>query len=558
MKRSIQRDNCQGGKKEGGYTVNRQGRVLVVDDLERWREQLVEILQRNGFYADSASTANEALHQLDETLYHLLILDIRLVDADQSNIEGIDMLRALDERGLSEATKVIMLSAHDTKENMRLAFRDYKVADFLSKDEFTKQSFLESVQRVFSEKVNINLALNVHWQQVSGAEQVVLNLEVDGMRVKRNAYLQSLLALELNDLLCRLFYDAESVLVRPLTQGKSTAGVLWAQPFYTSGGGRAVIVKFGDFHMMEHEYSNFKKYVQPFIGGGRNTTVLDVRRTPHLGGIIYSLLGAANDQLEDFGSFYRHADVSQLESVLDRLFLDTCSAWYANPGQLQPYNLTADYQRMFEFTLKKLEHALSELQKYVQGRQKLYFKSLNSDRTFTNPLLGMEGPPFICSTYICTTHGDFNRHNLLVDATGHTWLIDFQGTGRGHILRDVAQLDSEVRFFLLAQEEATLEERLQMEEALCGIEHFSQVEQLTTQLSTSNLALAKAYATVVHLRILARKLVAQNSSNDISEYYVALFYNAVNTLRFYSLSSKQREHALLCASLLADRLGLRG
>jgi DNA-binding response OmpR family regulator len=538
--------------------MNRQGRILVVDDLEQWREQLVEMLQRDGFYADSVSTAAEALYKLDETLYHLLILDIRLMDADQSNIEGIDLLRVLDERGLSEATKVIMLSAHDTKEHMRLAFRDYKVADFLSKDEFTKQGFLESVRRVFSEKVNINLALNVHWQQVSGAQEVVLNLEVDGMRVKRNASLQSLLALELKDLLCRLFYDAESVLVRPLTHGKSTTGVLWAQPFYSSGGGHAVIVKFGDFHMMEHEYSNFKKYVQPFVGGGRSTTVLDVRRTPHLGGIIYSLLGADNDHLEEFGSFYRYADLSQLKSMLDRLFLDTCSAWYANPGQLQPYNLTADYQQMFEFTLEKLEHALSELQKYVQGRQKLRFKSLNSERTFTNPLLGMDGPPFICSTYVCTTHGDFNRHNLLVDTTGHTWLIDFQSTGRGHILRDVAQLDSEIRFFLLAQEEATLEERLHMEEALCNIERFSHLEQPTTWLSTSNLALAKAYATVVHLRILARKLVAQNPSDDMSEYNIALFYNAVNTLRFYALPSKQREHALLCASLLADRLGLRG
>lgn len=537
--------------------MNRQGRVLVVDDLEQWREQLVEMLQRDGFYADAASTANEALHQLDETFYHLLILDIRLMDNDQSNIDGIDLLRSLEMRGLSEAIKVIMLSAHDTKENMRLAFRDYKVADFLSKDEFTKQIFLESVRQVFSKKVNINLALNIHWQKVIGAEQVVLNLEVDGMRVKRNTSLQVLLASELNDLLCRLFYDAESILVRPLTQGKSTAGVLWAQPFYSSGGGRAVIVKFGDFHMMELEYSNFKKYVQPFVGGGRNTTVLDVRRTPRLGGIIYSLLGVANDRLEDFGSFYQHADVSQLESALDRLFLDTCSAWYANCGQLQPYNLTADYQQTFEFTLKKLENALSELQKYVQGRQKLHFKSLNSECTFTNPLLGMDDTSLICSTYICTTHGDFNRHNLLVDTTGHTWLIDFQATGPGHILRDVAQLDSEVRFFLLPQE-VTLEERLHMEEVLCSIEHFSQVEQLITQFSTTNLALAKAYATVVHLRTLARKLVAQNSSDDISEYYIALFYNAVNTLRFYSLPSKQREHALICASLLADRLGLRG
>ena len=71
-------------------------------------------------------------------------------------------------------------------------------------------------------------------------------------------------------------------------------------------------------------------------------------------------------------------------------------------------------------------------------------------------------------------------------------------------------------------------------------------------------ALLKAFLTVVYLRSLARQLVAQNPDDDISEYSIALFYNAINTLRVYSLPVSQREHALLCASLLADRLGLKG
>jgi CheY-like chemotaxis protein len=538
--------------------MNRKGRILVVDDLEKWRDQLVETLHSEGYYADSASTVAEVLERLDETFYHLLLLDVRLIDADPSNEEGLDLLDELDKRGLSESMKVIILSAYRTQERMRMAFKDHKVADFLSKNHFNQQILLDTVQQVFSKEVNINLKLDVLWQQVSGPEQAVLNLEVNGKRIKRNSLLQSQIALELDDLLCLLFSEAESILLRPLTQGQSTTGVLWAQPFYSSGGGRAVAIKFGDFRKIEDERTNFKKYVQPFIGGGRSTTILDVRRTAHLGGIMYSFLGADNDHLEDFGSFYRHANVPQIKGILDRLFLETCSAWYANTGQLQPYNLTTDYQHMFGFTLEKLEYALAELQKFVQGRQKLCFKSLNSERTFTNPLLGMVGPPLVYPTYFCITHGDFNQHNLLVDSGGHTWLIDFQATGRGHILRDITQLDSEIRFFLVTQEEATLDERLHMEDALCSIEHFSQVKQLETRFTSKNPALAKAYSTVVHLRTLAHKLVAQNPSDDIGEYYTALFYNAVNSIRFYSLPSRQREHALLCASLLADRLGLRG
>lgn len=538
--------------------MRNQGRVLVVDDLEQWREQLVETLQRNGYYAESASTVSEVLQQLDETLYHLVILDIRLADSDPGNIDGIDLLRELEKRGLNEATKVIMLSAHDTKEHMRLAFRDYKVVDFLSKDNFTKQSFLESVQRVFYQEANVNLALDVNWQYISGPEQAVINLEIAGTRVRRNSSLQSQIASELNDLLCRLFYEAESVLVRPLTAGQSATGVLWVQPFYTQGGGHAIIVKFGDFRKIEQEYANFRKYVQSFIGGGRSTAVLAVRRTPHLGGILYSLLGADSDHMEDFGSYYQHAEIAQVNRVLDRLFLDTCSTWYANAGQLRPCNLTADYQQLLEFTMEKLEHGLAELQKFVQGRQQLHFKSLNGERGFTNPLLVMRKAPFIYSTYICPTHGDFNQHNILVDTADHTWLIDFQATGPGHILRDVAQLDSEIRFALLKPEDATLEERLYLEETLCSIERFSHLSKLADDFPTQNQKLVKAYSTVVHLRRLAFKLVAQSSSDDMTEYYIALFYNAVNTIRYYSLPSRQREHALLSASILVDQLGLKG
>ena len=174
--------------------MNRQGRILVVDDLPKWREQLVEILQSEGYFADSASSVAEALEKLKETFYHVLVLDVRMVPADSSNIEGIDLLGELDKRGLSEAIKVIILSAYGNQKRMRLAFKDYKVADFLSKDNFNKQVLLEPVRRIFAKEVNINLALQIHWQQISGSEQVVVDLEADGTPIKSGTELQKRMA----------------------------------------------------------------------------------------------------------------------------------------------------------------------------------------------------------------------------------------------------------------------------------------------------------------------------------------------------------------------------
>src|SRR6266852_6659526 len=124
--------------------------------------------------------------------------------------------------------------------------------------------------------------------------------------------------------------------------------------------GQEVIFKFGDFRKVEQEYYNFKKYIQPFVGGGRHTTILDLRHTPHLGGLIYTLLGTTNDQLVNFREFYRHSDVPQIIGAIDQFFHETCSAWYDNRGNLQPLNLTKNYQQLLSYTPEMLEKVLSE------------------------------------------------------------------------------------------------------------------------------------------------------------------------------------------------------
>ena len=137
---------------------------------------------------------------------------------------------------------------------------------------------------------------------------------------------------------------------------------------------------------------------------------------------------------------------------------------------------------------------------------------------------------------------------------GYPWLIDFQSAGPSHILRDVATLDAVIRLQLLTSEQATLDECLALEEALCSITHFSQLEQLKKSYSTVNPVLTKVWETTVHLRTIAYWLVEKMPSEEMSEYYAALLYVTMNTLSFSSLAVGQCEHALISACLLIDRL----
>src|SRR5262249_12425404 len=139
---------------------------------------------------------------------------------------------------------------------------------------------------------------------------------------------------------------------------------------------------------------------------------------------------------------------------------------------------------------------------------------------FPNPFYTIKTlPDQVYTTYMSATHGDFNQHNILVDQMEYPWLIDFQCTGPSHILRDVATLDTVIRLQLLTPKQATLDERLALEEALCSIRHFDQIKQLEKAYSFINPELSKTWQTITHLRTIAYCLVELNIFHSIKEYY---------------------------------------
>jgi len=234
--------------------MTRPGRILIMDDLKRWRVELSEALADTDYQVETAATRLEAVTLYESRLFHVLILDIRMEDQDELNEEGMELLQQLEEAGRSNALRVIMCSGYGNENGrVRRAFR-YGVEDFVDKGKFLDAQLLEFVDRSFSEKLEINLGLKIHWQQGLKAETTVRNLMVGGQRIKKDTPRCELIAVELDDLLCRLFQEAESLLVEPLTPGNSGASVLLVQPFYAAGGGRPVVVKFGDHRQIDLEY----------------------------------------------------------------------------------------------------------------------------------------------------------------------------------------------------------------------------------------------------------------------------------------------------------------
>jgi two-component system response regulator PilR (NtrC family) len=100
-------------------------KILVIDDESYSREYFQKILGKIDWEVTTASDGSEGLNSLKETSYDLVILDIRLPDAD-----GIDILKEIKE--MNRLMPVIIVTAYGTVEN---AVRAMKLGafDFLMK-----------------------------------------------------------------------------------------------------------------------------------------------------------------------------------------------------------------------------------------------------------------------------------------------------------------------------------------------------------------------------------------------------------------------------------------
>ena len=102
--------------------MTKSATILVVEDELNIRTALVTMLEKRGYVARSAATAEEALPVLDETPMDLVITDLKM-----PGIGGMELLRRVKEAW--QATEVVVMTAYGSIETaveaMRLGAYDY-------------------------------------------------------------------------------------------------------------------------------------------------------------------------------------------------------------------------------------------------------------------------------------------------------------------------------------------------------------------------------------------------------------------------------------------------
>lgn len=106
-----------------------EGHILVVDDQQNWREALTSLL-RDRYWVQVAGSFDEAKEAILEFSFHVAILDVRLVDRDSLNVDGLELVRLIKEQRPN--TKVVILTGYPKSVREEI-LEEYGVDAFLFK-----------------------------------------------------------------------------------------------------------------------------------------------------------------------------------------------------------------------------------------------------------------------------------------------------------------------------------------------------------------------------------------------------------------------------------------
>jgi DNA-binding NtrC family response regulator len=90
--------------------MDKNTRILIVDDDETIRTTMKAILEDEGYLVDLAGTGKEAVQKTREKTYNVTLLDIRLPD-----MEGVELLKLMKDS--IPRTRKIMVTGYPSMQN---------------------------------------------------------------------------------------------------------------------------------------------------------------------------------------------------------------------------------------------------------------------------------------------------------------------------------------------------------------------------------------------------------------------------------------------------------
>lgn len=518
-------------------------RIIVVDNHPRVLNAVKYNLEMSDYDVFTAATLEEAHRILANEIIHLAIIDIRLDKEEQvEDISGFNLARQLP-----DYIPFIIFTAYEDKESIRKALGEVGAKAILNKREETAAAqLIEKVNTLFETSVNVNFGL-----QIEGP----LELDKTAAALKPHPGTRPPAVEDVDRALRTLFYDAVKIHLSPLLLSEqapvpahSGAMLALARPQYEAAWGAPVVVKFSERQEIAREAHN-QRAIAPFLGGSRLAVLEGEAYSRQIGGLVYRLIGAQEwENIRVFGELFATEPTTKIIDLLEHFFIQTFATLFAD-ARRETMDLTTMYTAALKLTTEKVQTAVRQFHPQALDAATLDFPGLPAP--LPNPLSWtLSGDVFhsfqmACKKCLC--HGDLHSRNILVDDSGQFWLIDFARVANSHALRDFVELETDIKFSLLAVDD--MEALLAFEEGLLATTAFGEE---VPEIDFADGRLSHAYQIVAALRRIAAELLHLDA--DMKEYYIALLFHTLNILRLKHITPQKKRHALLAAALICQRL----
>ncbi len=370
-------------------------------------------------------------------------------------------------------------------------------------------------------------------------------------------------------LLLYLFRDAKSANFRVLDGGFSGNVVLGAQSLDRYGHSQVPhVVKIGPRDSIARERISFER-VQEVLGNSA-PNVVDFAEVGERGAIKYRYAGMLGGDVKTFQKLYQSNDsvegLQPLFRILDVVFVKQLGRFYEAAGRerlnlLEYYDFQAKYapgvRKRVEALLGGPVPSLEDLDpaqpEQIESMELVPGVSIPNVCLFYERDLPDLVEAYAVPHYLAYVHGDLNGANILVDASGNVWLIDFFHTHRGHVLKDLIKLENDLLFiFTKIENEAELREALRLTDVLLEGEDLGQPPVPARVGEFKSTKIQRAYLTACRLRSYYPELIELD--RDPYQLYAGIVRYAMHTLSFEESNEWQRRWALYAGAVCADRI----
>jgi CheY-like chemotaxis protein len=516
-------------------TSVQQVRVLVVDDDPRVQKDMIQFLEEEGYTVRAPEAAGQVLVEKAKEVArsfrpHVALVDISL-DGSQTNRSGITLVEEL------KSAWCILYSSKLSWDITREIQRRYPKVTWVDKDE----------------KVPILLDL-VHERarEASASERKLLITKADGWS---EMTLKSLLgndtsapATLVDDILAQLFPGSHKLVLESLDQSVVTLqsvsrGRSVVMKILHDGRVEPYFVKIAPADAIEREAENYKEHIDQNLFGSFHAILMGSVVFWDLGGVQYNFLDNGGNNLISFGDHYkRQSDVQEIIRPLRHFYQVTWSRLYEQ-GAPAKEELGDYYKRVFKLAERLQTSETQDERIMIPG---IPVPLLNPVQWLSKHMYGSSG----LSYRTAVTHGDLHGDNLFVDGE-HAWVIDFERSCPGHILRDFIEMEVDL-FTRLGPGNSGSE--IYSELMLAGL-------LLTSRLSP--ILETDLYRQITHPEIKkALDVIQENRKicvemlrpSEFREYLWGLLFDLVYLLKLIEPNTPQYDRTLLLGGIICERL----